>query len=267
MYTESIKRIQVPEGALKASQLKEFAWQVFQYHYFEGIIIYARACDIPFYGMALSLMLKNLRRPVVFFSREEDELTAEAWASQGVNGIFAVADDGLDLACRTTCIDGRRLISPHYPQVGVWQVRRSFITQLLPPEEQDPFLMCDAMNENVIAFYPEDDLSQRRDIFDAKGILITLREPEDWQWLFEEQMPMLVKLHRKQIPVVVVGLPEEISEPAQRRQLLLSGVVSAGDMTREAASIKLMWTLARTASVSGVKLYFGLSFAGEVTQH
>jgi L-asparaginase/Glu-tRNA(Gln) amidotransferase subunit D len=51
-----------------------------------------------------------------------------------------------------------------------------------------------------------------------------------------------------------------------RRALLRTGVVSAGDMTRETALVKLMWTLARTNSVNGVRMYFSLSFGGELTQ-
>lgn len=261
----TIKRINVPCGAVRAKQLRNLAWQVFQYQYFEGIIVYASACDIPFYGAALALMLKNFRRSVVFFSREGQEADAAAWAGLGISGIFALGDDGLDLACRVTWKDGR-LISPNYPQVGRWEVRRQIFEELLPMEEPDPFLMCDSLNEGVTIFYPGDRIAERKELFEAKGILIALQREENLQWLFQEQMPILQKLRRQRIPVVVAGLPAALDDSQLRRQLLLSGVIPAGDMTREAALVKLMWTLARTASMDGVRLYFGLSFAGEVTQ-
>jgi glycosyltransferase involved in cell wall biosynthesis len=79
-------------------------------------------------------------------------------------------------------------------------------------------------------------------------------------------LDMLSALHRSHIPVVVTGLPEDVSDPKLRRALLRTGVVSAGDMTRETALVKLMWTLARTNSVNGVRMYFSLSFGGELTQ-
>lgn len=261
----TIKRINVPAGALKAQQLRDLAWQVFQYQYFKGIIVCASASEIPVYGTALALMLKNFRRPVVFFPNEEQEAEAAVWASLGVSGIFALGDDGLDLACRVTWRNGR-LTSPNYPQVGRWEVRRRILSDLLPMEEPDPFLMCDSLNEGVMVFYPEDTLAERKELLEAKGILIALWGEENIHWLFQEQMPVLQKLRRKRIPVVVAGLPAALDEPRLRRQLLLSGVIPAGDMTREAALVKLMWTLARTGSMDGVRLYFGLSFAGEVTQ-
>lgn len=263
---KAIKRIDVPTGTLRASELKRLAMEVFQYQYFDGIILHAASCDIPFYGTALSLILKNFHRPIVFFDKEYLAHDAAAWAELGVNGIYALGHDGLDLACRTTYEPDSGLMSPHYPPVGQWTVRRSFLQHLLPMEEKDPFLMCDAMNDKVLAFYPGDDMNSRRDLEMVSGVLIGIKGEQDMKWLLEEQMPALTRLRRNRVPVVVTGLPKDTGDPVRRRQLLLSGIISAGDMTREAALVKLMWTLARTASFDGVRLYFGLSFAGEVTQ-
>lgn len=265
MY-KSVKQINIPSGTLRASELKRLAMEVFQYQYFDGITLLAESRDIPFYGTALSLMLKNFHRPIVFFDQEHKAQEAAEWAEQGVNGVFALGDDGLDLACRTTYEPSTGLVSPHYPSIGLWTVKRSFLTHLLPKEEQDPFLMCDAMKDEVLIFYPGDDLASRTDLNQVSGILIALDGEKDMKWLLEEQMPTLTRLRRRRIPVVVTGLPQNTDDPLRRRQLLLSGVISARDMTREAALVKLMWTLARTGSMDGVKLYFSLSFAGEVTQ-
>lgn len=263
---KSIKHIRIPAGTLRAEGMKQLASQVFQYQYFDGVILCAPACDVPFYGTALSLMLKNFHRPIVFFTSDAQEHEAEVWASQEVNGVFAIGEDGLNLACRTTYSTETGLISPHYPQVGRWTVCRSFLKTLLPLEEQAPFLMCDAMNDNILVLYPGDDLLTRPELETASGIFISIQNEGDLDWLFTEQMAALTKLRRRRVPVVLSGLPDQLEDPIHRRQLLLSGVISAGDMTREAALVKLMWTLARTGSQEGVKLYFGLSFAGEVTQ-
>jgi hypothetical protein len=138
---------------------------------------------------------------------------------------------------------------------------------LLPVREPDPFLLCDALNENVNQLFPGTQLVSRDDLLSSAGVLVPLKEFErETRWLLEEQRDMLSALHRSRIPVVVTGLPEDVSDPMLRRALLRTGVVSAGDMTRETALVKLMWTLARTNSVNGVRMYFSLSFGGELTQ-
>lgn len=264
---KSVKRVDVPPGAMDSQRLKALAWEVFQYQYFDGIIIHAPALDIPFYGTALTLMLKNFRHPVVFFSREEQSEEAEEWAKLGFSGIFAMGDDGFDLACRTTLEASGRLHSPRYPAVGHYDGFCRVVHQhLLPMEETDPFLMCDALNTSVLLIRPDCSLEERPDVLEVRGLVISLSSEEDVRWLLEGQMGVLRTLHRKKIPVLVTGLPSEVVDPVRRRQLLLSGILPAGDMTPEAAAVKLMWTLARTGSSEGVKLYFGLSFGGEVTQ-
>lgn len=264
---KTIKRVDILSGALTARTMKELAWKVFHYQYFDGIILRVNAVDLPYYGMALTLMLKNFRRPVVLYSQEEQAEEASRWAELGQDGVFALGDDGFDLACRVTCGESGRLYSPSYPQVGQMEGETlRILEELLPLKEQDPFLMCDALNERVAVFYLGDSLTEQAGLAEIDGALVCLKTESDLHWLLEEQMPALFQLHRKGIPVVAVGLPEQIENPQTRRQLLLSGIISAGDMTREAAIIKLMWTLARTRTVDGVKLYFGLSFGGEVTQ-
>ncbi|GEM_PF-3193723 len=265
---DTIKRLDVPSVALNAEQLQRLARLVAQYQYFEGIVLKALSCDVPFYGMALTLMLKNFRRPVVLFCQEDQEEEAVRWAEKEVSGVFALGSDGLDLACRTTCSSQGRVFSPFFPPVGRtdgWT--HEFLHHLLPPAEPDPFLLCDALNNNVAQVFPGDRMSDREDLLGRSGVLIILnRFRTDRSWLLEEQRSALTRLRRKKIPVVVVGLPAELEDPQTRRQLLMSGVIPAGDMTREAALVKLMWTLARTGSINGVRMYFSLSFGGEVTQ-
>lgn len=264
---KTVKRVDIVPGVICSRQIKDVAWKIFHYQYFDGIIVCVNATDLPFYGTALTLMLKNFRRPVVLFSREEQAEEASRWAELGQAGIFALGDDGLDLACRITCEETGRLYSVCYPQVGKKEGKTfRILKELLPPEEQDPFLMCDALNERVAVLYPGDVLEEHSELTKVSGAVICLKGEADLRWLFEEQMSALLLLHKKGVPVVVSGLPERFENPQLRRQLLLSGIISAGDMTREATIVKLMWTLARTHSVDGVKLYFSLSFGGEMTQ-
>jgi L-asparaginase len=265
---KEIKRMEVPGSALGPQKMQMLARVVAQYRYFDGIVLHTMPWDLPFYGMALTLMLKNFRPPVVLYALEDQVEEAVAWAEQGATGVFALGSDGFDLACRTTCTRSGRVVSPGYPQVGRtdgWT--HEVLHDLLPPREPDPFLLCDALNENVWQLFPGTELVSREDLLQSAGVLVPLVEFErETRWLLEEQREMFSALHRRRIPVVVTGLPDEVEDPLLRRALLRTGVVSAGDMTREAALVKLMWTLARTNSVNGVRMYFSLSFGGELTQ-
>ncbi len=265
---KNIKRLEVPSAGLEPRNLQALARLVAQYRYFDGLVLHALPWDLPFYGMALTLMLKNFRLPVVLYAQESQVEEAVTWAAQGYSGVFALGSDGFDLACRTTCTGAGRVISPHYPPVGRtdgWA--HQVLSDLLPPSEPDPFLLCDALNDRVTQLFPGTELVSRDDLLQSSGVLIPLREFErETRWLLEEQKKMLSELHRRRIPVVVTDLPDEVEDVQLRRNLLRTGVVSAGDMTREAALVKLMWTLARTNSVNGVRMYFSLSFGGELTQ-
>lgn len=264
---KTIKQLDVPPQALRARHLKELARQVSQYQYFDAVTLLASADHIPFYGCALALMLKNFPRPVVLFSRAEQSDEAKAWAEQVNSGVFVLGDDGLDLACRTTWDAHGSLCSPYYPPLGRWDgSRRQLDAALLPPPPHNPFLLCDALNEQIVSLYPDEALAGREDLFQSSGVLIALNGAQDLPWLLGEQLTVLSRLHRRQIPVIVTGIPTPPEERDLRKKLLLSGVVWGGDMTREAAAVKLMWTLARTNSLDGVRLYFSLSFCGEVTQ-
>lgn len=265
---KDIKRLVVPSAGMEPRNLQALARLVAQYQYFDGLVLRAMPWDLPFYGMALTLMLKNFRLPVVLYTQQDQEWEAVAWAEQGFAGIFALGGDGFDLACRTTCTGGGRVVSPHYAPVGRsdgWT--HEVLRDLLPNAEPDPFLLCDALNERVTQFFPGTELVSLDDLRRSSGVLIPLRDFErETRWLLHEQRSILSELHRRRIPVVVTDLPDEVSDPQLRRDLLRTGVVSAGDMTREAALVKLMWTLARTSSVNGVRMYFSLSFGGEMTQ-
>lgn len=265
---KEIKRLEVPEAALSARKMQVLSRLVAQYRYFDGVVLHALPWDLPFYGMSLTLMLKNFRLPVVLYCQDDQRREAVRWAEQGATGVYALGSDGLDLACRTTCTGAGRIISPHYPPVGRtdgWT--HQLFHDLLPPTEPDPFMVCDAMNENVAQIFPGTDLRSRPDLLESSGVLVVLDDfDEQGRWLLEEQNTALLRLHRERLPVVVTGLPEQVEDPSMRRALLRAGVISAGDMTREAALVKFMWTLARTNSINGVKMYFSLSFGGEVTQ-
>lgn len=260
-----IKHLRLPER-IQVQDWGKLAWDVFQYQYFDAIVIRAPSNTIPALGMALSLMLKNFSRPILLYGRQEQTELAEAWARHCPGaGVFALGDATLLLACRTTFTPETGLTSPFCPPVASLE-KGNFCfygKPERPPRHPDEAMVCDAVNTNIglvmpgYAFAPEEKLLER------SAYLVLLDSPANCDWLFDDQREILNRLRRAQIPVVVCGLPAQIDEPMLRRQLLRSGVISADSMTVEAAIVKLMWTMARTGTPKGVRLYFALSFAGE----
>lgn len=258
-----IKHLILPER-IHVDDWRKLAWDVFQYQYFDAIVIRAPLDTIPSLGMALSLMLKNFSRPILLYGRPEQAGLAETWARHCPSGgVFALGDATLLLACRTTYSLQWGLTSPSCPPIGSLE-KGTFCFYRRPghpnrrPEEA---MVCDAMNENIGLVMPGYAFAQEGKLLERSAYLVL--PGKNCDWLFQEQQEVLRCLRRAQIPVVVCGLPARIEEPLLRRRLLRSGVISAGSMTPEAAAVKLMWTMARTGTPKGVRLYFNLSFAGE----
>lgn len=260
-----IKHLVLPERMLVRDWGK-LAWDVFQYQYFDAIVIRAPLDTIPWLGMALSLMLKNFSRPILLYGRPEQDGLAEAWARHcSGGGVFALGNATLLLACRTTYSLREGLTSPSYPPIGSLENGTFCFYRKAEQSSRrsDAAMVCDAINENIGLVMPGYAFAQEGKLLERSAYLVMLDSTANCDWLFDGQRKVLDRLRRAQIPVVVCGLPSRIEEPMLRRRLLRSGVISAGSMTAEAAAVKLMWTMARTGTPKGVRLYFNLSFAGE----
>lgn len=261
-----IKYIRLPER-IRPSAMKKLAWQVFQYQYFEGILIHAADYQIPYLGAGLSLMLKNFHRPIIFYHDDRQQTQAEGWVRNCCPGVYVLEGQVLYLACRTAFSPKMGITSPYHPPVGLMSGNRYCIYQDRVPRipEEEP-MVCDALSEKVGLVRPGFAFAPQETLLEKDSYFVLLGGPEDVAWLFEEQKAVLEQLRRREIPVVVHGFPPQINSHQLRRQILRAGVILTGDMTCEAALVKLMWTMARCSAPESVRLYFSLSFAGEVTQ-
>ncbi len=258
-----IKRIRLPER-VHVGGWGKLAWEVFQYQYFDAVIIQAPMPLIPYLGTALAMMLKNFRRPVIFYGEEWQEQTALQWARHCPSGIYALGEDALYLACCTSYSPETGVCSPHARPMGVVeQGAYHFYPHRGPRVSSDPPMVCDAMNRQVGLVRPGYSFTQPGKLLEQSSYFVVVRNRSGMDWLFEDKRDILNRLRRAQIPVVVYGFPPVVKDPQMRRSILRSGVILTGDMTMEASLVKLMWTMARTGSPDGVRLYFSLNFAGE----
>lgn len=261
-----IEYIYLPER-IRPSAIKELAWKVFQYQYFEGILIHCPSYQIPYVGAGLSLMLKNFHRPIILYHEEGQRTQGENWVRNSCPGVYVLEDEVLYLACRTAFSPKSGITSPYHPPVGLVSDNFYCIYQDRVPRipEEEP-MVCDAISENIGLVRPGFAFAPEETLFEKDAYFVLLHGPEDRTWLFDQQKTVLERLRKQEIPVVVHGFPPQIEEPQLRRQILRSGVILTGDMTQEAALMKLMWTMARCSAPESVRLYFSLSFGGEVTQ-
>ena len=82
-------------------------------------------------------------------------------------------------------------------------------------------------------------------------------------------MPVFSDAKKKKVPVIVTN---QCHKGITKVQLYYSGyrtikygAIPAGDMTPEAAVIKLMWVLSQTKSPDKIKKLFQTNIAGEIT--
>lgn len=262
-----IKRLRLPER-LYLTDWRNLAWDVFQYQYFDAVVIHAPTHLIPYLGTSLAMMLKNFHRPVVFYGEDWQEEQAAQWARHCANGIYALGTGGLYLACRTSFLPERGIFSPYEAPVGVIENGvYCFYRNRVPRQSSDPPMVCDAVNEKIGMVLPGYMFAKLGALLEKDAYFVMLDgSRSSIDWLFTDKRDMLNRLRRAQIPVLVHGLPPVVRDPELRRMILRSGVILTGDMTREAALVKLMWTMARTGAPEGVRLYFSLNFAGETSQ-
>ena len=100
----------------------------------------------------------------------------------------------------------------------------------------------------------------------ARGLLVEAYGTGGLSEDLAEKLREVVK--EKKVPVVVITQPlyggVDLKVYEDGRTLLKAGAISACDMTKEAAVVKLVWVLKRAKTVDEVRAEFAKSYEDEV---
>ena len=256
---------------------------------YDGIIITHGTDTMAYTASALSFMLQNLPKSVVFTGSQLPLEDPHTDALQNLYTAVSAVDEGI---CGVTVAFNRRIIcgtravkvstmgfdafhsinAPPMAEIyadGMRVYRRS--THELDPTR--PIQFDDTLESNVflLKLIP----GTRPEIFDAlaamdyKGIVLEAFGAGGLHYINRDLLDRLEMITSRGIPVVVCSqcLYERsdlsIYEVGQR--LLAKGVIPGNDMTTEAAVTKLMWVLGQTRNREEIERYFRRSLAGEST--
>lgn len=279
--------------ALDSSNIQPEQWQTIarevaaSWQSYDGIVITHGTDTMGYTASALSYMLRNIPIPVVLTGSQlpfvhpltdatDNIRCAVAMAMTGKPGVFLAFDRKVMLGCRgvkvrTSGFDAFESIN--YPAVARVTGSGLEVREALLPPLRGKFKLEDELDTRVFLLKLTPGIDPR--IFDLlvqakyRGVLIEAFGAGGLHYVNRDLYGKLEMLHQADIPVVVASQclyeKSDLSKYEVGKLALEKGVISAQDMTSEAAFTKLMWVLARTSGVENVRRLFQTDLCHEIT--
>ena len=263
------------------------------YTSFDGFVVLHGSDTMSYSASALSFMLENLSKPVIFTGSQlpigdlrtdakENLITAIQIASLRENGKPVISEVGLYFEYklyrgnRTTKINAEHFnafTSPNYPHLVESGVHLTLNSELLLPLKTDLHLKVHkALDNNVaiIKMFPgisEVVLAAIFDIPNLKGVILETygagnAPTEDWfiNLLKEAINKGLHVINVTQCSAGSVSMGQYETSTSMKE----IGVISGKDITTEAAITKLMYLLGQKIASNDFKKIFETSLRGEM---
>ncbi len=256
------------------------------YKTYDGFVVTHGTDTMAYSASAVSFALQNLGKPVVFTGAQlpPDDLSTDAQlnltnafrvASMNIAEVLIVFGTEIirgNRASKQSETDFNAFWSPIYPPLGKIRTKIDLYGAYTKRTDRK-LILQPAFEENVFVLTITPGMNPR--YFDAlldagvKGIVLNAFGAGNVPNQYQSLIPSIQKATKRGIPVVVSSqclggtarmLLYEVGVTA-----LAAGAISAGDMTLEATTTKLMWVLKQTKNMMKIKKIMQSDLVGELS--
>lgn len=256
------------------------------YDKYDGFVVTQGTDTMIYTASALSFALENLGKPVVLTGSmvPSSEIASDARSNLTSALLVATLDYGeVIITFGSKIMRGNRCTkymesftnafhSPNFPLIGEiyrpirmfdWRIKRSKRKKI----KIQPAFKSDIAVVKIFPGYDTSFLQERIDKNNMSGLILEAFGPGNIPFHNVAFMDCLRKAQQQKIPVVICSQMEhgtvDLSAYECGMEAKKLGVISAGDMTTAAATVKLMWCLARYKNFDLICRMMEKNLAGE----